>query len=474
MPPELRDYQTDVIDRVRARLREGARRGLLVGPTGSGKTNISSAITRAAFEKGKRVLFVAHRRRLINQKSERLTQYEVPHGIIMAGERGTSAPVQVASRDTLLSRAVRNDWIGFPSADIVIVDEAHNAASDQFAALLRHYRHAVILGLTATPCRSDGRGLGDIFQFMEQTVPVSQLVREGWLCRVRCYAPDDQGQKSGLVGDPVEHWKRYAEDRPTILFASKVQASMSARDAFIDAGIPAEHVDADTSDDEREAVIRRMEDGFTKVICNVGVFTEGVDIPMLSCCQLMRGADSAVLYFQTIGRCMRPHPGKKDAILIDHAGAIFRHGFPDEDVPWELSTSESIESRVAKEREEGSRGEPRLCPRCAMLYAGPSCPQCGYKELVRKAKPDKRDDELLVEVPRDQAPPDPREERIRYWHRCLAVMAAKNRTCGAAAHMYRAKFDRWPGPDLPKVPSGDQWKMPVRDLYPEYLRRKVS
>jgi hypothetical protein len=109
-----------------------------------------------------------------------------------------------------------------------------------------------------------------------------------------------------------------------------------------------------------------------------------------------------------------------------------------------------------------------------LLYAGPSCPQCGYKELARKAKPDKRDDELLVEVPRDQAPPDPREERIRYWHRCLAVMAAKNRTCGAAAHMYRAKFDRWPGPDLPKVPSGDQWKMPVRDLYPEYLRRKVS
>src|SRR5262245_61366080 len=124
--PTLRDYQLDVIDRARARLAYGLRRVIIQAPTGAGKTHVSSEMVRRAWWMGSPCLFLASRRRLIEQKSERLTQFGVPHGVIMRGIDPTPALVQVASRDTLLSRAVRNDWIDLPPAKLVIVDECHN------------------------------------------------------------------------------------------------------------------------------------------------------------------------------------------------------------------------------------------------------------------------------------------------------------------------------------------------------------
>lgn len=468
-----RDYQLDVVSRARARIAAGVRRLVIQGATGSGKTTVSSMICRSAVEKQKQVLFIAHRRRLIEQKAKRLEEFGVPHGIIMQGERRSNAPVQVASRDTLLSRTIRNDWMRFPNADIVIVDECHNCISEQYQSLLDHYPHAIIIGLTATPARSDGRGLGSFFQDIVCTVPTSRLIADEWLVPVRCYAPHKSGKdcKRELSGDPVYHWKKYGENRPTVLFTTKVNYSLAACAAFNAAGIPAAHIDAHTPDAERNAVIDGLNTGKIKIVSNVGVWTEGVDVPCLSCCILLRLASSYVLFAQCIGRIMRKHPGKTDAILIDHSGAVFEHGFPDEDVEWTLSEDESIDERVKKDKEAGKRKEPVCCPRCAMLFSGSmQCPACGYL-LMKKPKDAPKVDALLFEVPREQKEAADRETKERFWKRCLAIAANRGQSFAVASGMYKRKYPEGPSREFRHYPQGNEWRRGVAEVFPQFVRQ---
>ena len=189
-PPVLRPYQADAIERLRAEIRQGRRRLILQASTGAGKTVIAADIIRRTVEKGGRVLFLAHARELIKQCSDKLWDVGVPHGLLMAG-RGyqLSEPVQVASKDTLLSRAIRLGTLRLPEASLVVADECHRSLSRWWRYLLDQYPRAVILGLTATPARSDGRGLGDLYQAMVQAVPTSQLIQDGYLVSTKVYAP---------------------------------------------------------------------------------------------------------------------------------------------------------------------------------------------------------------------------------------------------------------------------------------------
>ncbi len=481
---QLRPYQLDVLERLRHRLRERFRRIILQAPCGAGKTHISSEMVRCAVNKGSRVLFLAHRRRLIDQKSTRLTQFGVPHGILMRGvpERG-DALVQVASRDTLLSRNIHNRWKGFPPADLVILDECHNLdpiegtdEADVYQQILRHYPQAVVVGLTATPARSDGHGLGNFWDTIECTVPTSQLISEGWLVPVTCYAPDQAGANrkgrklKGLVGDPVQHWLKLADGRPTILFAAKCDSARAVCKAFNDEGIVAEYMDAHTPDDERQDIISRVETGKTKIICNVGLFVEGADVPCLSCCILLRAAKSLVLFTQATGRIMRPFPGKTDAILIDHAGAVWKHGFPDEDREWSLEEKDTVQNRIKKAKKTGTMKTPICCPACGRLYSGTIvCPACGHV-LPHKQQPQVLVNEMLVKARREMTPDQQHEYLVNEWHKCLRIMAYKGRTAGAAAAMFKGEQGHWPANDFPNVPHGEQWKQLVRDLYPQYIR----
>lgn len=477
MSVELRGYQIDVTNRARQRFAAGLKRGIIQAPTGAGKTVCSSYIVRLAAQKNSRVLFLAHRRRLVHQKSDMLKQFGVAHGVIMSDVRNEVpwAPVQVASKDTLVSRAVENQWIGFPEADLVIVDECRHSLSEEFQKLLKRYEDAFILGLDATPTTSDGRGLGPYYQFIESTVPTSQLVREGFLCPIRAYSPERagaarrRGQKTkGLVGDPVSNWRRWGEDRPTVLFASKIAASQAACKAFNDAGIPAEHIDSHSSDEERDAVIERVRSGKTKVVTQCSLWTEGVDIPELSCCILLRMAKSCVLFYQAVGRIMRPHPSKSDGVLIDHAGAIQEHGFPDEDAEWTLDPEESVDSRVRAAKLAGKRKRVIVCPRCSYTYSGSvKCPACGHV-LPKYLRPVETRDELLTEVQRGQAVVRDDEEKKRYWYVAMNIARKQNKALNQARFLWKKKFGYWP-PDEPPFNkySRDDWQTPVSELIGE-------
>lgn len=478
MSVTLHPDQLDLIGRARARYASGVRRLLLQAPVGYGKTVVTSEIARAAVARGKRVLFLAHRRRLVSQSSRKLDDFGVFHGLLMSGEAAAAGEmVQVASRDTLLSRAVRNDWVAPPPADLVIVDEAHRVMADDYQRLMALYPDAYHLGVTATPARDDGRGLGGFYQALECAPPISWLVARGRLCPVRCYAPQNAGGgRAGrkLAGDPVATWLRLGEGRPTVLFASRVEHSRAACAAFLAAGVTAEHIDARTEDADREAAVARVESGATRVLCNVGVFTEGVDVPCLSCVVLLRLASSYVLFVQAVGRAMRAHPGKSDAVLIDHADAVLEHGFPDDDVRWELDEGGTVEARNREDRKEGKRSQPVVCPACGMCYpAGPACPGCGAK-LPRKMMPPALRNQLLTEVERGLTPERQREWRVRFWHGCLATMAYKGGTCGAAAQMYRRKYGEWPPGDFPNVAGAGRSRDRVADVYPQYALKGVA
>lgn len=474
--PVLRDYQVDVIRRGRQRIAEGARRVIIQAPTGAGKTHISSEMVRCAVAKGKRVLFLAHRRRLIQQKSERLALFGVQHGILMDGYPLTEHGVQVASRDTLLSRCFDGAGMQLPKADLVIPDEAHNWDSGESQKLLSCYPDAVVVGLTATPAKGDGRGLGTAYwQALECTVPTSRLVREGHLVPVRCYAPDHNGcGKRVLKGDPVTSWQKYAEGLPTVVFSSRKVDSLAVVEAFKAAGIDAEHIDAFTTDRERDDVIDRVRSGRTKVVSNVGIWTEGVDIPELGCCQLLRLAGSRVLYAQAVGRVMRPHGSKTHAVLIDHAGACLVHGMPDEDTEWSLDTDESVDDRYRAKRKKGDVAKPHVCPKCHLLFSGSHvCPSCGFA-LQRQPQLRGVHDGMLREVERGRKVFADREALTREWKRCLAIMYHKGQTCGAAAGMFARQTGQWPGPaGMMNLPIG-QWNRKVRDVYPEYGRPRAA
>jgi DNA repair protein RadD len=484
MVPELRPFQLDLVERVRAARMSGSRIIVVQAATGAGKTTVAGYIAKQAVAKNSQVLFMAHRRKLIDQISARLEDFEINHGVIMSGEKlYSSASVQVASRDTLLSRCVRNDWLGMPKAGLVIVDEGHHAAdpTSEYRRILECYVGSTILLLSATPVRSDGSGMGPWAQALECAAPTSQLVRDGYLVPVKCYAPDRKMHRGkarkGIAGDLVESWKTYAENMPTVLFCSRVQHSLDAVAAFKVAGIPAVHVDADTPDHVREAAFASLENEAVKVVSNVGIIGEGVDVPELGCCQLYCECAGRVAFLQRCGRIMRPHPKKTHGVLIDHSGAVFKHGFPDEDTEWTLQGN--TDEAFKKKHDDGLTEPVHYCKHCELLYKGElACPSCGRMPVkpprsIFAPPPVDQSDEILVEAERNGVhDPWSRELKIKHWMICLGVAASKNGSFAVAASIYKRKYNEFPGEGFPCVPARHGWKNLVLDVYPNFRRKK--
>lgn len=189
---ELRPYQSDVLADVAQAIAAGAGRILLIAPTGAGKTIIASSIIEAAQYKGERVLVLAHTREIIKQTSEKLFDYGIEHGIIQAGYATKPGEmVQVASVQTLWVRAMRNERMELPPAGLLIVDEAHHTPANTYRKIIDAYPQATLIGLTATPCRGDGRGLGCIFDIIIECPQVAELILQKYLVRTRVFAPVD-------------------------------------------------------------------------------------------------------------------------------------------------------------------------------------------------------------------------------------------------------------------------------------------
>lgn len=485
MIPTLRHYQVDANNEVVSAAANGAQVIVLQMPTGAGKTNSACDLVGRAAAKGKNVVVIAHRRKLVDQFSERLDQFEVDHGVFMRGRPYTKDTyVQVTSKDTLISRCVENEWKDMPDADLLIVDEGrHCIAGEAYRKVVDHYRRqgSRIVLLDATPVLADGRGLGPYAQAMVIGAKVTDLIRDEYLLPVKCIVPDRKGKnkkkKRGIAGDLVESWKEFACGMPTVLFTSRVAFSEEAADTFRDNGIKAIHVDAETPDDEREQIFDGVEDGTYQVICNVGILGEGVDLPCLGCCQLYMDPSSRTRFLQQAGRIMRPHAGQQFGVLIDHAGAVFRHGFPDEDTDWTLDGN--VDTAFAEKHKKGLTDKASYCAICQIAYHNSAtCPQCG--RLPEKIPPSifapdplECTNENLVEADRNTARPEiGRQERVDHWFRCLRVAKKRDGTMGMAAQIYKSKYKTWPGTDFPYIVSGAGWKQKLTEVFPDFGKKK--
>lgn len=388
---DLRPYQVEAVEAARAELRAKKKRVLIVCPTGGGKTVIAADIIRRAAEKGSRILFLAHRRELIQQTCDKLQRFDVRHGVIMAGARmALQHPVQVASIQTL---AKRRDVL--KHVNIIFFDEAHHASAGTYQDVLEWYPDAVVVGLTATPWRLDGRGLGDVFDGHTIVRTPKQLRDEGHLvpvggweyeaidttkARVKGgdFVASDMAAaatSSRVVGDVVEEWKRYAAGKRTIVFAVSVEASQRMVDEFRQEGVPAEHIDGSMPTVERDAVLARLRSGQTLVVSNCNVLTEGFDCPELEVCILARPTLSTSLYLQMVGRVLRPSPGKTVARLHDHAGCLRAHGHPYAERDY---TPTSSETKGRQSMENAGGPAQQRCPECKSVRFGWPCDNCGY------------------------------------------------------------------------------------------------
>lgn len=486
--PELRPYQRTVVGAVDQAVAAGMRRLLLVAPTGSGKTVVAGALV---LESTGRVLLLAHRRELVGQASRKLHAVGVDHGIIAAGFPARSHErVQVASVQTLHARAVRGSAMELPAADLVIIDEAHHATARTWRRIIESYPDAVIVGLTATPCRSDGRGLGALFEALVECPQIPELIAAGYLVGTKVYAPttpnlDGVCVRHGdyveselaarvdtdkLVGDVVLHWFRLADRRRTIVFAVSVAHSVHLRDEFASSGVVAEHVDGTTPGAERDAILARLASGVTEVVCNCGVLTEGFDSPDVGVIVLARPTKSFGLYRQMIGRGLRPAAGKDHCLILDHSGATFEHGLVEEPVAWTLSPDE----RAARQP-QGSSGSYRArtlttCPECnCVRWSGSPCGACGWRPVAKPA-PVEFVDADLVEVgkTRRELTADDR----RAFHQQLAWIAReRGYRPGWIGHTYRKKFGGWPDARaVEPVPATDETRAWVRSRQIAFAR----
>jgi DNA repair protein RadD len=466
---DLRPYQIEAITEIDAVIAVGMRRPLLVAPTGAGKTVILAAIIKRAVAKSQRVIVLAHRREIITQTSLKLSAQEIEHGIIRAGlVMDLEHNVQVCSIQTLWARAMRTNKIPLPAADLLIVDEAHHVPAQTYRKIIEVYPNAILLGTTATPCRGDGRGLGNYFDCLVETPQVAELIAQKYLVKTRVYAPKEidlkgvrvkagdyvetqlaqRMDRDDLVGDIISHWHKYGERRKTVVFAVNVAHSVHIRDEFIKSGVKAEHIDGTTPKEERDAALARLASGETELITNCMVLTEGWDLPEVSCCILARPTKKIGLYRQMVGRVLRPAPGKVNAIVLDHSGAVFQHGFVEDPVEWTLETDKRAHSPTHNARLESGHGSRLLeCSQCgAIRTAGEPCSHCGFFPKVRPEAIVFRDGDLALVDRKSRtvvASLDPNEQMK--WHAMLTYIAAeRGYRPGWAAHKYEEKFGTWP------------------------------
>jgi superfamily II DNA or RNA helicase len=482
----LHQFQQNAVEQIEAEIAAGiTKKVLVVSPTGSGKTVIASALIKRAVAAYKPVLFLGHRRELLTQTSAKLRANVVSHGIIMAGADKDLRPqelVQVASIDTLRARALNRDTMRLPPAHLLFIDEAHHARALTYERVVEAYPDAAVIGLTATPCRGDGRGLGNIFDKMIECPQVEELIGLGLLVRSRVYAPVDPDLKGvrtqngdyvinqlssrmntdELVGDIVTHWLRYGERRRTVVFAVDVAHSVHIRNEMIAAGVRAEHLDANTPIREREAILARLESGESELVSNCMVLTEGWNMPEVGCGVLARPTKQMGLYRQMLGRVLRAAEGKKDAIILDHSGACYRHGLPEDHVEWTLDTDRQATNKTHERRQIGAEARLHKCPACDALMTAPPCLACGWMPKPRARDIEVIDGELgLVQSGRAQPHEHDPVERER-WHSMLTQIAHdRGYKPGWVAHQYKKKFGsfpRWGAIVEPIAPSPEVYR----------------
>lgn len=383
--------------KARERLMAGVTRLLLQAPTGAGKTTSACLLAKLAREYGAAVVIGVPRTKLCGQFSDRLKSFDVCHSVLAAdrmfkGQFDERIAVQVVMGPTLSRRSSK---IKLPKAGLLIIDEAHLWGARTFAAIIEEYRKqgAVIIGLTATPCRMDGTPLSSLFDELIPGPTYEELLSSGALVEPRCFSTPTNLDLSGitirngdydlheladavsathLTGGIVENYIRRASGRKALCFAVDTKHGTKIVDAFTEAGIKAELVSFKDNEEKLNAALARLKAGEVHVVVSCTKLSYGVDEPFVDSVIMARPTKSLALWLQAVGRGVRAYPGKRDCIILDHGDCIASNCHPRDPIEWSLSHAPKKKT-----------GAPvmKQCGGCSSYIPGGSktCPECGIE-----------------------------------------------------------------------------------------------
>jgi len=415
----LRHYQERAVTKAREAFREGHKAPLLVAPTGAGKTVMFSSISASASGRGNRIMITAHRFELLDQISKSLDRFDVEHGLICPGiTPNPRARVQVASVPALARRIRKKRF----ETDLLVIDEAHHVQpGNSWGQIYEGLGSPPLLGVTASPIRIGGRGLGisvgGLFDHMINVISVQELIDEAFLVQPVTYAPAERLDLSGLktqsgdfdqtqlaervdkpkiTGDAVSHYQQLCPGVPAVAFGVNIEHCQHIAEEFRAAGYRFEVVDGSMDAGLRKKLIRGLGREITGLV-SCQLIGEGVDIPAIGCAILLRPTQSLGLHIQQMGRALRPiyadgfdlstvvgrklalaAAGKSKAFILDHAGNSLLHGLAETPHEWTL---EGI-TRARKKAKAAPSLAVKQCEMCFAVYpSNPICPYCGHEHV---------------------------------------------------------------------------------------------
>ena len=392
---QLRLYQVDLIDRVKQAYRDGFKAPCVVLGCGGGKSVIVAEMARRTTAKGNRVLFIVHRQELCDQIKNTFEWWGVDMRLCRIGM------VQTICRRTAKIH---------PPA-LIITDENHHCLAKSYKKIYEAFPDARRIGVTATPIRLNGGGLGDVNDKLVIGVSTKWLIENSYLAPYDYYAPTvadltglhvQHGEyiteeivsklnQSAIYGDVIKYYRQLSDGKQAICYCASIEHSKNMAEQFRAAGIPAEHIDGETPKAERKQIVDAFRAGTVMILCNVDLISEGFDVPDCNTAILLRPTKSLTLYIQQSMRCMRFKLGKR-AVVIDHVGNYARFGLPDADREW------SLEPKVTKKKEEPEI-KIRQCPECFYTHEyAPACPHCGFVYPIKERTLDEIKEARLEQI----------------------------------------------------------------------------
>lgn len=406
---KLRDYQTETIDQIYQSMRQGHRRIIVQQPPRTGKTVIMAEIARRTNDKGNRVMFLIHRKEVLDQ------------AIATFKANGVDMSLATMGMVQTLTRRVKT----LPKPQLIFIDEAHHAIAKSYQRILKAFPNAYVLLFTATPVRTGHDQLDKITDAIIPGKSIKWLTDQGYLAPFRYFSmPNidtaklkksstgdytnesmDEAIDKAVYGDVIEQYNEHAKGMQAVCYSYSISSAKLIADRFNEAGISAVELDGMTPVEERDELVRQFRDQKIKILVNVNLFTEGVDLPNVDCVIMVRPTQSLALYLQFAMRCLNPRKGK-EAVIIDHVENWKRFGTPSADRDWEQAIVTS------KKRKKADPTPTTVqCNQCMMVWElkdliNGCCPECGFK-ITKGRKPVEVIKTDLVEI-------DQETENARY------------------------------------------------------------
>lgn len=351
-------------------------------------------IARRTTKNNNRVMFLIHRKEVLDQAIKTFNEQGVNPDLLTAGM------VQTLTR--------RVNKLAVPN--VILVDEAHHALAKSYQRILKHFPKAIVLLFTATPHRTGRQQLDQIADDIIVGQSIHELTDKGFLAPFRYFQPPNdfnrnllkrsstgdftnesmqEAMSTKIFGHIVKQYKRIADGMQAVVYTYSIDSAVEIAHKFNSEGISAIEVDGTTSKEKRDLAVRKFREQEIKILVNVNLFTEGVDLPNVDCVIMARPTASLALYLQFSMRCLNPRPGKT-AIIIDHANNFKQFGYPDDDRDWKKAI------KSGKQKSESLLTDPGLsiitCDYCfAVVKASEvkdgECPICGKPIKVHEAKP---------------------------------------------------------------------------------------